>query len=214
MKHRHLLLLTASAVPLAVELAHAQPRLKDRVNPSAATGDRAVPVGGAPATAPAATPPPPRRRPRCTPRRGRVPAAGALGAGGPPAPGGKSQGDTNTLPQFESGVEFDPRSPNYNVAFSLEDADLPELVRVIAQLTGKRFIFGGKVPQHQGDRLLAAEGHRRRGVPGVPLDPRDQRPHGRAARTLPQDRRDGRRRHADDAHLRQRAPRPPTRTAT
>ncbi|HEX7604326.1 MAG TPA: type II secretion system secretin GspD, partial [Polyangiaceae bacterium] len=69
----------------------------------------------------------------------------AGGATGTPAPGGKSQGDTNTLPQFESGVEFEPRNPNYKVSFSLEDADLPELVRVIGQLTGKRFIFGGKV---------------------------------------------------------------------
>ena len=42
-------------------------------------------------------------------------------------------------------MEFEPRSPNYRVSFSLEDADLPELVRVIGQLTGKRFIFGGKV---------------------------------------------------------------------
>ena len=73
--------------------------------------------------------------------------AGAAGGGatGTPAQGGKSRGDTNTLPQFESGVEFEPRSPNYKVSFSLEDADLPELVRVIGQLTGKRFIFGGKV---------------------------------------------------------------------
>ncbi len=31
------------------------------------------------------------------------------------------------------------------MSFSLEDADLPELVRVIGELTGKRFIFGGKV---------------------------------------------------------------------
>ncbi|MDB4994135.1 MAG: hypothetical protein JWM74_1567, partial [Myxococcaceae bacterium] len=53
--------------------------------------------------------------------------------------------DTDKLPQFEQGVEFEPRSPNYKVAFSLEDADLNELVRVIGQLTGKRFIFGGKV---------------------------------------------------------------------
>jgi general secretion pathway protein D len=46
---------------------------------------------------------------------------------------------------FEQGVDFEPKSPDYKVAFSLEDADLPELVRVIGQLTGKRFIFGGKV---------------------------------------------------------------------
>ena len=42
-------------------------------------------------------------------------------------------------------MEYEPRSPNYKVSFSLEDADLAELVRVIGQLTGKRFIFGGKV---------------------------------------------------------------------
>jgi general secretion pathway protein D len=74
-------------------------------------------------------------------------AAGAGGAtaGATPAAGGKQSADTDKLPQFETGVEFEPRGPNYKVAFSLEDADLNELVRVIAQLTGKRFIFGGKV---------------------------------------------------------------------
>ncbi len=88
-------------------------------------------------------------------------AGGASGGAGTPAPGGtgtatgtgkpavnangKASGDTSTLPQFEQGLEFEPRSPNYKVAFSLEDADLPELVRVIGQLTGKRFIFGGKI---------------------------------------------------------------------
>ena len=58
---------------------------------------------------------------------------------------GKGKGDTGNLPQFETGVDFEPKSPDYKVAFSLEDADLPEIVRVIGQLTGKRFIFGGKV---------------------------------------------------------------------
>ena len=60
-------------------------------------------------------------------------------------PNGKLIGDTTGLTQFENGVEFQPRSPEYRVSFSLEDADLAELVRVIAQLTGKRFIFGGKI---------------------------------------------------------------------
>lgn len=49
------------------------------------------------------------------------------------------------MPQFPDEVEFEPRPPGYRVAFSLEDANLSELVRVISQLTGKRFIFGGKV---------------------------------------------------------------------
>ncbi len=73
-----------------------------------------------------------------------APPGGAAGGTGATA-GGKAPSDTTSLPQFEAGVEFEPRSPNYKVSFSLEDADLNELVRVIGNLTGKRFIFGGKV---------------------------------------------------------------------
>jgi general secretion pathway protein D len=60
-------------------------------------------------------------------------------------PGGKVIADTQGLPQFETGIEYAPRGGADRVSFSLEDADLPELVRVIGELTGKRFIFGGKV---------------------------------------------------------------------
>ena len=116
-------------------------------------------------------------------------AAPAPGPSRSSAPTARRSGDTQGLAQFETGVEYAPRGANDLVSFSLEDADLPELVRVIGELTGKRFIFGGKVQQHQGDGLLAAEGHRRRGVPGVSLDPRGQRPDGRPARALLQDRR-------------------------
>jgi general secretion pathway protein D len=74
---------------------------------------------------------------------------GAAGSPGAPGPGGAAgaggKADTGNLPQFEQGVDFEPKSPDYRVAFSLEDADLPEIVRVIGQLTGKRFIFGGKI---------------------------------------------------------------------
>jgi len=142
MKTRHILLLTIGAVPLTAGLAHAQPRLKDRVN----TGPPVVlPTTPAPATPPppAAPAPAPAGAPgTATPAPGTtggVPAAGALGKGT------KAPSDTTSLGQFENALEFEPRSPNYRVAFSLEDADLAELVRVIAQLTGKRFIFGGKV---------------------------------------------------------------------
>jgi general secretion pathway protein D len=72
---------------------------------------------------------------------------GAAPDTGKPAvgPHGKPVGDTAGLSQFESGVEYEPRGGGERVSFSLEDADLPELVRVIGELTGKRFIFGGKV---------------------------------------------------------------------
>jgi general secretion pathway protein D len=129
MKKRNvaLLALAASAVPLAVGTLHAQPRLRDRVGPGTlpSVAVPAPPVGAATGTSPATTP-----------------SAGPATA---TTPSGKAQADTSGLAQFESSLEFEPRSPNYKVAFSLEDADLSELVRVISQLTGKRFIFGGKV---------------------------------------------------------------------
>jgi general secretion pathway protein D len=78
------------------------------------------------------------------------PAGGPTDPGRPAAtpavgPGGMATGDTAGLPQFEPGVDYRPRPEGDKVAFSLEDADLPELVRVIGELTGKRFIFGGKI---------------------------------------------------------------------
>jgi general secretion pathway protein D len=137
----------ASAVPsilFATAPADAQPKLRDRTESSgksgaleaAVTATQGAPSAAAPAPAPA------------PPSSGS--AAGATGATGAPkgatiGPNGKAQSDTTALSQFENSLEFEPRSPNYKVAFSLEDADLAELVRVIGQLTGKRFIFGGKV---------------------------------------------------------------------
>ncbi|MCB9621317.1 MAG: hypothetical protein H6724_17905, partial [Sandaracinus sp.] len=49
------------------------------------------------------------------------------------------------LPEFETGVEYEPVSPRARVTFNLEDADLPDLVRLISNLTGKRFILSSKV---------------------------------------------------------------------
>src|SRR5207237_3151182 len=40
---------------------------------------------------------------------------------------------------------FEPAKAGEKFAFALEDADLAELVRTVSNLTGKRFIFGGKV---------------------------------------------------------------------
>jgi general secretion pathway protein D len=99
-------------------------------------GPGAANAGGAAGSVPAAAP--------------GAPGAAPTGvAGGKPAqvgPNGKQLADAAGLSQqFEPGIEFQPRSPNYRVTMSLEDADLSELVRWIAQLTGKRFIFGGKV---------------------------------------------------------------------
>jgi len=65
--------------------------------------------------------------------------------GAPSAKPDKSAPDMPGLSQFEAGVQYAPRNGGDRVSFSLEDADLPELVRVIGELTGKRFIFGGKI---------------------------------------------------------------------
>jgi general secretion pathway protein D len=81
--------------------------------------------------------------PPATPAQGAPPAAGSAKPTAVPA--GKTVGDTQGLSQFETGVEYAPRNGEDRVSFSLEDADLSELVRVIGELTGKRFIFGGKI---------------------------------------------------------------------
>ncbi|NOQ84150.1 MAG: type II secretion system protein GspD, partial [Myxococcales bacterium] len=51
----------------------------------------------------------------------------------------------NELPQFETGVEFKPMSPRTRVTFNLEDAALPDLVRLISNMTGRRFILPTKL---------------------------------------------------------------------
>ncbi|MCA9602252.1 MAG: hypothetical protein KC417_09520, partial [Myxococcales bacterium] len=49
------------------------------------------------------------------------------------------------IPPFETGIDYVPTSPRARVTFNLEDADLPDLVRLISNLTGKRFILSSKV---------------------------------------------------------------------
>ena len=48
-------------------------------------------------------------------------------------------------PEFESGVDFKPVPPRTLVTFNLEDANLPDLVRLISNMTGRRFILPDKV---------------------------------------------------------------------
>ena len=103
-------------------------------------GALAAPARPAPA-APAAPPAPAPRRARGrgagTPRRRRRP-------GGPGARTASRRRHAGPRAVRARGRVRAAR-PDDKVAFSLEDADLPELVRVIGELTGKRFIFGGKV---------------------------------------------------------------------
>ncbi len=142
-------LVPATLLAIAAGDVAAQPRMRPTIPGGVGTaGDPAAGGGGAPTPTSASSGQP------GAPGGGAA-GAGSAAAGGQPLPGargkpnvgadGRARGDTSGLQQFETGVEFEPRGPNYRVSFSLEDADLPELVRVIGQLTGKRFIFGGKV---------------------------------------------------------------------
>jgi general secretion pathway protein D len=91
------------------------------------------PAPQAPAT-PAA--PKKKRTPAATPTQ-TVPAPTAQGA--PPV-----EGPGEGIKQFESGIDYKPTSPNARVTFNLEDADLPELVRLMSQITGRSFILPSK----------------------------------------------------------------------
>ncbi|MET0389314.1 MAG: type II secretion system secretin GspD, partial [Polyangiales bacterium] len=48
------------------------------------------------------------------------------------------------LKPFETGIDYQPTSPNARVTFNLEDADLPELVRLMSQITGRAFVLPSK----------------------------------------------------------------------
>lgn len=66
---------------------------------------------------------------------------------------------------FETGIEFEPMPPNARVTFNLEDADLPDLVRLISSITGKRFILPGskaraiKATVYAPTKVTAAEAY-------------------------------------------------------
>lgn len=68
----------------------------------------------------------------------------------PPAAdtGGEGEGgDETKIREFRTGLEDSrvrPSPPGARVSFNLEDADLPELVRLVSRITGKRFILPSK----------------------------------------------------------------------
>jgi general secretion pathway protein D len=98
-----------------------------------------------PAKPPARIPSPP------VPLRPAPPKADATAAPGPgpkakPEPVAAEEPELeNELPQFETGVEFKAMSPRTRVTFNLEDAELPDLVRLISNMTGRRFILPTKL---------------------------------------------------------------------
>ncbi|HEX4355355.1 MAG TPA: secretin N-terminal domain-containing protein, partial [Polyangiales bacterium] len=59
-------------------------------------------------------------------------------------PGAPGTGLQTPIKPFETGIDYQPTSPAARVTFNLEDADLPELVRMMSQITGRSFILPSK----------------------------------------------------------------------
>ena len=96
----------------------------------------------------------------------RTPPAGAPHTGALGAPAGKPGDDPiSALHQGDAGIDFKPKPGGFAVNFNLDDADLPDLVKAIAQVTGKRFIFAGKLRQIKAtvvspEKITADEAYR------------------------------------------------------
>ncbi len=104
-----------------------------------ARAEGAPPIPGRPTPTPNATPTP-------TPTPNATATANANATATATANANANANATPTpLKSFDAAFEFEPRNPADLVTFSLEDADLPQLTRAIAQLTGKRFLFGAKI---------------------------------------------------------------------
>lgn len=74
-------------------------------------------------------------------RRPRLADRARAGRTGPTADPDSTPGN---LTEFETGIDFQPTPPGTRVTFNLEDADLPDLVRLISNITGRRFILPAK----------------------------------------------------------------------
>lgn len=99
--------------------------------------------------------------------KARTPKAPVPKRAKPGAEAGKAEpGDTPVAKEYEEvvGLDYKPTSPATRVTFNLEDADLPDLVRLISQITGKRFILPGKARSikatvYAPTRVTAAEAY-------------------------------------------------------
>ncbi len=138
--------LVALCAALAVVLAHvavavAQPApqapiptrsRRDRLNPPAVV----VPAPGV-ATPVAALPAVPLTRPS-GPAQVVAPAPGITSILG-------AAGSNPNMHEFDAGMEYQALPPGARITFNLQDADLPDLIRAIGNITGRRFILPGKV---------------------------------------------------------------------
>ncbi|MBL9023787.1 MAG: type II secretion system secretin GspD [Myxococcales bacterium] len=137
-----------------------KPVIRTPNTPAAPKGPAGAPTPAKPADPGAPAPADPKQG---TPAPGQAPAPGAPGApGGAPAKDPKDP--MSQLPQTAKEIEFRPKPGDYLVSFSLEDADLPDLVKAISQTTGKRFIYGSKLRSikatvYSPEKVTAAEAY-------------------------------------------------------
>lgn len=144
------------AVLTAPSVAHAQQPARsrrDRLNPAPVVvanpgALRGVPLAqpGHPTALPAHTTPA-----AATP----TPTPTPTGPAQQVRPNTAAQGTMNSLSQaagaganlneFDPGMDYQPLPPGARITFNLQDADLPDLVRAIGNITGRRFIIPGKV---------------------------------------------------------------------
>jgi general secretion pathway protein D len=92
---------------------------------------------------------------------GGAPAAPAAGAGAGAAEDPMAAANVKMGPKE---IEFKPKGGNFSVNFNLDDADLPDLVKAISNITGRRFIYGGKLRQikatvYSPEKITAAEAY-------------------------------------------------------
>jgi general secretion pathway protein D len=138
------LTVTAAATLALGSASTAEAQLTPRGKPVLKTPARG---GGAaaPSAAPSAPPPDP-GKPDPTPAPGGTGAAGGR-SGGATAPAGTTKKDPVSALAAPSEIEHRPLPGNTKVKFSLEDTDLPTLVKAVSEITGRRFIYGSKLHQ-------------------------------------------------------------------
>ncbi len=112
--------------------------------------------------------PPIKQLPGGLPRRAPGLPGNQGGTGTPPGTPGDQEGTTPSTPGSPGSgddEDFEPMAPGARVTFNLEDAELTDLVRLVSQITGKRFIITGKARSLKASvfaptKVTAAEAYR------------------------------------------------------
>ncbi|WP_438017457.1 type II secretion system secretin GspD [Sorangium sp. So ce315] len=131
---RRLLAAPVAALVLAAAAPPAAAQPANRNAPVLRTPGQGTPAPGRPGTPPGAGAP-------------GAPGTGAAGAGAAGAAGDAGDDPLAAVKQGVQEIEFKPKPGGYKVSFNLDEADLPELVKAISNITGRRFIYGGKLRQ-------------------------------------------------------------------